>query len=121
MTPTTYIDSIINCAKLKLHHAEKDTVQPDPYTNQHAYSVHTYIALNPSNGLVKIGRSTNYEHRLQAISNAIKSELSILNVIDGDVEKLLHEKYKIYSVKREWFNMPQSVIEELKQIINLKG
>lgn len=105
-----------NCCKILMHHTTKDTVDVDPYVTSHHYSVNTYVVINPDNGLVKIGRSTNYKHRIKGLSNEAGCQLSIIKIIDGDVEKLMHERYKEYAVGREWFCIPNHLLTELKSI-----
>jgi hypothetical protein len=73
---------------------------------------------------VKIGRSNNFETRLQAldISSPIKVIPIALFVFDSDeitleVEKKLHSVFENYHVRYEWFIFPE---HDLQMLTNLR-
>lgn len=107
---------ITNLSKIHLHHTTKETVQPSQYVCDNAIVVYTYIAYDEVSGLTKIGRSSNYQVRIQKLSRSIGNPMSLINVIAGDIEKQLHNKYREYSVGNEWFYFNESLLHELRNI-----
>ena len=67
-------------------------------------SVSTYFFKNPTTGLIKIGRSNDVKTRKQAVQCGSGVELDVLLVIDGDIERELHNKFSEYREHGEWFN-----------------
>lgn len=65
-----------------------------------------YFILNEQNNHVKIGFSNNPDKRLSTLQTACSHDLKLLLSFYGDreVEKYLHNKFKKYHVKNEWFD-----------------
>ena len=69
-----------------------------------AESVSTYFFKNPTTGLIKIGRSNDVKTRKQAVQCGSGVDLDVLLVIEGDIERELHNKFAEYREHGEWFN-----------------
>lgn len=72
----------------------------------------TYIGVDTSNGLIKIGRSKDLytrENNLK-VSNIY---FHMIAYVDMDVERELHNKYSVYNVDREWFHLNRKQINEI--------
>ena len=64
----------------------------------------TYFILNCSTGAdVKIGKSSNPKKRLSVIQPGNHSKLVILAILEEDIEKELHIKFKEYHSFGEWY------------------
>lgn len=78
----------------------------------------TYIAFNPLSGLVKIGSSYNPQKRMTELQTGAGALPELLLVIDEDVERRLHKKFKRLHVFGEWFKDDGSIkkfISDMKQ------
>lgn len=64
----------------------------------------TYLMKNTETGLLKIGKSSNIKARIDSIECGAGAKIKLLYVIDGDVEKLLHDMFSQYKKHREWFD-----------------
>lgn len=73
----------------------------------------TYIMLDNSSDLYKIGRSVNVEKRLKALSVA-NANLSVVLTIGYDVEKELHNTYSNKKVKSEWYRLTKDDIDSIR-------
>lgn len=71
----------------------------------------TYLATD-STGLVKIGRSSDFKGREQTLKTG-NPTLSMLAVIDSDVETRLHKEYASKNVTGEWFSLSVCDIENI--------
>lgn len=74
--------------------------------------IKTYFFRNPTNNLIKIGKSKNPEKRANQIKGMAGSKLEIIAVIAKDVEHELHTKFKKYQAHSEWFNDKDGLILE---------
>ena len=57
----------------------------------------------------KIGRSVNPEKRLKQISTG-NPKAKLLNTLEGDYEKWLHDILSEYRIKNEWFEFTEAVL-----------
>ena len=81
---------------------------------------HVYFLKNPSNGLIKIGRSSQIETRINQLSIELKQPLELIKKIPKEdthiAERELHELYADYRVHGEWFDLPESEIQKIKEL-----
>lgn len=63
--------------------------------------IKTYLVTDGSS--VKIGKTRNIRSRIRSLQTAHPRPLRVLLVLDGDVEYMLHEKFKDSRLKGEWF------------------
>lgn len=89
-------------------------------TEEDVVSIHqqqTYLMLDEACGAVKIGKSSDprfREHTLGAQIPCVK----LLAVCPKDIERELHDKYKIKRMRGEWFNLSH---KDIRQIIKNYG
>ena len=74
--------------------------------------VKTYFFRNEITGLIKIGKSASPKIRLNQIRGIVGAELSLIGVVDGDIEFDLHCKFKKYRQVGEWFEDRDGLIAE---------
>jgi hypothetical protein len=74
----------------------------------------TYFMLDEQNNRIKIGKSINPISRLRQISGMAGAKLSLIAVIDDDVEQELHRKFSDLSVYGEWFLPDERIAEYIK-------
>jgi len=77
----------------------------------------TYIVLDTLSGLYKIGKATNVEKRVKALSVA-NINLSLVFVIEKNCEFELQKHFSSKKVKSEWFNLGDDDIAEIKKKYN---
>lgn len=77
------------------------------------YNYDTYLFKDSINNYIKIGKSVDYLKRYNLLIT-INPNIDVLFVINNDVERELHEKYKNKRIYGEWFNLTE------KDIINIK-
>lgn len=65
----------------------------------------TYFVEAVGQGVVKIGKSTNVEKRIDSLQVSSAHELRVLRVVDGDVESLWHRRLAHKRVGGEWFHL----------------
>lgn len=94
----------MNATTIRWHHKPKETVNVFNAIKS-AHKVQTYVVYNPATKLTKIGRSTNYELRIQTIESKLLTRLIVICVINADYELVLHKMYKYQRVIDEWFNL----------------
>lgn len=70
----------------------------------------TYLVRHPGTGLIKIGRTRDIRTRLSALECGAGQALTVLGVIDGDVERALHRRFANLREHGEWFSDPDGVI-----------
>lgn len=75
-----------------------------------------YFVLNPLSNLIKIGVSSNVVARIRQIEAACGTDLVLLGVIDGglDKEKELHVKFDSFRQKGEWFENSEVIHDWIK-------
>ena len=67
-------------------------------------NVSTYLVRNAESKLVKIGKSSNVNRRLQELQCGAGLRLECVGVIPKDVESQLHKKFSEKRVFGEWFD-----------------
>lgn len=67
---------------------------------------------------IKIGATLNLKTRLKALSSLHKMKFKLLNTIENgsEYERSLHKYYEQYNLGSEWFDLPESQIEYLKNL-----
>lgn len=78
-----------------------------------------YFILNKENNHVKIGFSNNPDKRLGQLQTSCSHDLKLILSFygDKDVEKYLHNKFKQFHIKNEWFEFNEK-IEDLIYYLN---
>lgn len=71
------------------------------------------------NGLVKIGRSTNWKSRLRNLNTALPYALKVLFVFECllSVEPFLHRKFKSYRIRGEWFDLTDDMVNTIPDYV----
>ena len=64
----------------------------------------TYIIKDYNTGFYKIGKSRNPRIREKTLQSE-NPNIEIVKVFNNDIEKLLHDSYKQYRLRGEWFNL----------------
>lgn len=72
----------------------------------------TYILLDSPSGLYKIGRAVDVKKRVKDLSVA-NANLSIVMIIERNVENELHKAYSDKRVKSEWFRLTEKDIKDI--------
>jgi len=91
---------------------------PDPKTyKQFEIEEYSYVYLILSDcGRVKIGITKDPEQRLDTLQGSSPRQLTLITAIlvpnARDVEEELHERYSRYNTHGEWFDLPDSRIED---------
>lgn len=73
----------------------------------------TYFVRCEETGKIKIGKSTGVQERVRHLQTANPSRLTLLHVIDGDLETELHARFSQYRVRYdgEWFHPASEILE----------
>lgn len=74
----------------------------------------TYLAYD--NNYYKIGRSNNPEKRVEDLKTA-NPAIRLLCYGEGDKEMFLHKRYDSCRVAREWFDLSEEQVREIKETI----
>lgn len=74
--------------------------------------IQTYVVF--SRGLYKIGKSKNVETRLKSLKTA-NPDIELLYLINEDVEKELHLRFKDSKYKNEWFRLTENDLLIIEQ------
>lgn len=84
----------------------------------------TYIYIISDGHNYKIGKSNDVEKRLKGLSTGNSKHLSIVGKYEvdsacaGEIEKQLHNRFKQYNIKNEWFSdVIEKYIPQIKDII----
>lgn len=72
----------------------------------------TYIGVDISNGLVKIGKSKDLYTR-ESCLRVSNIYFYMIAYVDMDIERELHIKYSVYNVDRERFHLNKSRLRKL--------
>lgn len=79
-----------------------------------------YFILCPARNAVKIGRSINAKRRLSELRSQLFDDLELLKIIESDrsalLEKELHEKFKSYHIKGEWFKYNSNLKDFIEKL-----
>ena len=82
----------------------------------------TYFVLNETRGTVKIGKSFDVGKRLPSIQTGSSDELRVI-CIAPDVgpfsERALHERFKKYRIRGEWFSYSEEIKQYCDQTFNM--
>jgi len=72
-----------------------------------------YFIGNIEHNIVKIGYTQYKDQRIKTLQTACPYELILFKCIDGNEkeEHMLHERFKLYRKKGEWFALDQSIID----------
>lgn len=81
----------------------------------HCYT--TYIIKSLENGLYKIGITSSLPKRIKDISKN-EGDVELVAYKRSDIERFLHEKYRKYRIRGEWFSLTDKMVS---RIINLYG
>jgi hypothetical protein len=86
----------------------------------------TYLIYNPENNLTKIGMSKRVFKRYQGLCNEVSNSLKLIGYSNRDHETNLHLEYKDYRKFGEWFDLSDSMIENIInnynfEILNLQN
>ena len=71
-----------------------------------------YFIKSISNGLIKIGYTTNINKRFNGLKTMSPVDIELIKVINGDIkkEKDIHEKFKNIRHHGEWFSPSQELL-----------
>ena len=72
--------------------------------NKNQIEYKTYIMKDELNSLYKIGKSKNPKLRERTLQSE-KPSIKIVKVFKNNIEKELHNQYKEFRVRGEWFNL----------------
>ena len=80
-----------------------------------------YLILNEDNGHIKVGISKNPKSRLKQLQTGSSAKLTILyqRVVEhaSKIESNLHHDYQFQKVNLEWFDLSESIIDEIDRKI----
>lgn len=79
----------------------------------------TYIGVDISNGLVKIGKSKDLYTR-ESCLRVSNIHFYMIAYVDMDIERELHIKYSVYNVDREWFHLNKKQVKEIISKYNFR-
>lgn len=77
----------------------------------------TYIVKSQASGLIKIGRSTSPDRRINSLSTAAGGKLDIIAIVDNDIERELHLKFSEIRVFGEWFMDDGQITSYAKDLV----
>ena len=86
-----------------------------PYPLKKPKAFNTYFIVNESKTLVKIGKATDVERRLKEISTISPESLTIILVINKDIEFQLHGEFEMYRKNGEWFEFSEEIKDYISQ------
>ena len=69
----------------------------------------TYLIKNSVNGFYKIGKSNNPKRREKTLQSE-EPNILIVKTWDKDIERLLHESYKEFRLRGEWFKLSKTQV-----------
>ncbi len=75
----------------------------------------TYLMLDVKRGFYKIGKSANPRHRESTLQAEVPS-ITIVHIIDINIEKELHNKFKSKRMRGEWFKLLPEDVEYIKSL-----
>jgi nitrate reductase NapAB chaperone NapD len=80
-------------------------------------SVNTYIVKNGLTKLYKIGKTRiEVKKRLSQFNAMTGGKGEVVLVINSDIEKMLHNKYKDKKSHGEWFHLGKNDLKEIKRL-----
>lgn len=94
----------------------------DKARNQQRIDSSTYLIKNPSTNLLKIGKTTNMQSRLQSLQCGAGNKLEVIAIIDENIERDMHVKFSDLRNFNEWFIDPNGDIEAyFRKLSRTKG
>ena len=71
-----------------------------------------YLIVDEEQMVCKIGYSDNSYERLKQLQTSNPNKLIIVSIIEGDIdlEQSIHNKFKNYHIKREWFYFSEDIL-----------
>lgn len=72
----------------------------------------TYLMFDANSGHYKIGRSIDPKFRERTLQSE-KPSISLVGKTKVDIEKRLHDKYSVYHVRGEWYNLSQHQVKDI--------
>lgn len=81
-------------------------------TNEKEKNTKTYIAIDKSTNIYKIGKSIDISKRESSMKTG-NAYISIIAYIDKNIEDELHEKFNDYNITGEWFNITEQVVRHI--------
>jgi hypothetical protein len=93
------LNEFIDLLKEEINEYTKDKV-----VNQKVIDRKTYIIKDSNTGLYKIGFSNDPLKREKTLQSE-KPLIKIIKVFDYNIEKILHNEYKDFRVRGEWFDL----------------
>jgi hypothetical protein len=92
--------------EFKLHLLNKKSISKDEVSK-------TYFMKDKRNGFIKIGKSKNPTIREKTLQSE-EPAISIVFVINKDIETELHRRFKSKRVRGEWFQLSPEDIDSIK-------
>ena len=80
----------------------------------------TYIVLDINTHLYKIGKAVDVERRLSGLKCS-NPGLQLIAYTEQNVETELHRKLKEYNIFREWFNIPEDLLQNIIKKYDFKS
>jgi predicted small secreted protein len=77
---------------------------------------HIYLIKESENNYYKVGVSGNINQRIKQLQTGSAGTIELIEKYPSKyshkIEKALHRKYQQYNVKGEWFNLPESMLND---------
>lgn len=107
----------MNVDKIRFNHLVRGSSKADPEPHEVKFigGVKTYVVVSSNTGLVKIGRSSNYELRVKQQEVKKKDVLLIVAVFNDDREMRLHRRFAEKRVTGEWFKLTMDDVSQLRK------
>lgn len=107
----------MNVDKIRFNHLPAGSIKEDPIPHELKLigGMKTYVAVSSNTGLVKIGRSTNYELRIRQQEVRRKDVLLVVSVFNDDREMRLHRRFADKRVTGEWFRLTLDEVAQLRK------
>jgi len=90
----------------------KDLINNEKENINHDKTIYTYLMIDESNNVVKIGRSKNPFNREKTLQSE-KISIKLLYILDKNIETELHRKLKSKRVRGEWFRLSKNEIANI--------
>lgn len=114
-----FLKGMINYLQgLSIDELEKSEVKENKYEDRIEQDSYVYLMKNKRNNYTKIGKSNNPKYRERTLQSQ-EPEVSLIfkkKVTNPSiVEKTLHDKYKDFRLRGEWFDLSKEHINEIKK------
>lgn len=70
---------------------------------------------------VKIGKTKNFNQRFASLQSAQGIPLQVLLLLEGDLEKPLHEQFAVHRIRGEWFRLSHDILHFIAKSKGQKG